>query len=84
MVKTLVNGRQLERPVMVDPAGWTTLEFITNDLFEGEELRLFLPREPTEPIVAEFYGLPGQYPVEWSTSAFSAIKEGCRAMGEPP
>ena len=82
MVTTLVNGRQLEKPVKGDLQAWITLEFITNDLFEGEEIRLFLPREPAEPIVAEFYGLPGQYPVEWSTSAFSAIKDGCRAMGE--
>jgi hypothetical protein len=84
MVTKLVNGRQLERPVKGDLQGWTTLEWITNDRFEGEETRLLLPGEPTEPIVAEFYGLPGQYPVEWSTSAFSVIKDGCRAMGEQP
>ena len=82
MVEKLVNGRQLERPVKGDLQGWTTLELITNDEFEGEETRLFFPHEFTEAIVAEFYGLPGQYPVEWSTSAFSAIRDGCRALGE--
>jgi hypothetical protein len=84
MVTTLVNGRKLETPLKGDPTGWTTLELITNNEFEGEETRLFLPHESTEAIVAEFYGLPGQYPVEWSTSAFSVIKDGCRAMGEHP
>ena len=84
MVTTLVNGRVLETPVRGDPTSWMMLELITNDVFEGEETRLFLPREPTEAIVAEFYGLPGQYPVEWSTSAFSAIKDGCSSMGARP
>ena len=82
MVTTLVNGHKLERPVKGDPTGWTTLELITNNEFEGEETRLFLPHTPNEPIVAEFYGLPGQYTVNWAPTSFAAIQSGCRGMGQ--
>jgi hypothetical protein len=81
MVTTLVNGRKLEKLVKGDPTGWTTLELITNNEFDGEETRLFVPHTPNEPIVAEFNGLAGQYTVNWDTSAFSTIKYGCSSMG---
>jgi hypothetical protein len=82
MVTKLVNGSQLQRPVIGDPTGWTTLEFITNNEFEGEETRLFVPLLPNQPIIAEFYGLPGQYPVDWDPAAFAAIQGGCAALGQ--
>ncbi len=74
------HGQRLQRPLDPDSGDWAVLELVTDDVLEGAETRLRLPSTPGDQIVAEWYGVPGQYPLDWDPEAFGVVTSGCAGL----
>lgn len=84
MTTEIWHGQRLQRPLESGSGDWAVFELVTDTVLEGEETRLRLPSTPGDRIVAEWYGVPGQYPLDWDPDAFGIVKSGCARLGAKP